>query len=112
MFINVFKIMNKLVLNLLKNYSTRLALIRRFSESNNKIKLILYTKSNCSLCDEAKEFIEDNYPNKFAIEEVDITKDRALFRKFKLDIPVFYHNGELLMQHKADKTKLDSLINK
>ena len=106
-------LLNKLIVNHLINNPTSLSIIRRLSESNNnKIKLVLYTKSNCSLCDEAKELIEDNYPNKFLIEEVDITKDRALFRKFKLDIPVFYHDGELLMQHKADKSKLDSLIHK
>lgn len=80
--------------------------------STDFIKLTLYTKSNCSLCDHAKEMIDELYPNKFLIEEVDITKDRALFRKFKLDIPVFYHNGLFLMQHKVDTNALDSLIQK
>ena len=88
-------------------------IIRNFSQfikNENKIKLTLYTKSNCSLCDTAKEYIEENYPNKFLIEEVDITKNQVLFRKFKLDIPVFYYNGHLLMQHRADKNILDNLI--
>ena len=57
--------------------------------------------------------IEDNYPNKFLIEEVDITKNnRELFRKFKLDIPVFYYDGQLLMQHKVDMNALNNLLNK
>jgi hypothetical protein len=82
------------------------------SNDEYKIKLILYTKSNCSLCDQAKEFIDENYPNKFVIEEVDITKDKTTFRKFKFDIPVFYHNGEFLMKHRADTARLDDLIKK
>jgi hypothetical protein len=85
------------------------SLTQNFNNSE-KILLTLYTKSKCSLCDNAKEFIEENYPNRFTIEEVDITKDRVLFRKFKLDIPVFYYKGNFLMKHKADKTVLDKLI--
>ena len=86
---------------------------RRISQNfknNQKILLTLYTKPMCSLCDSAKEFIEENYPNRFTIEEVDITKDRVLFRKFKLDIPVFYYKGNFLMQHKADKNVLDKVV--
>ena len=75
-----------------------------------KIKLTLYTKDNCSLCDEAKEIIEETYPLKFEIEDVDITKNRELFRKFKLDIPVFYYNGQFLMKHRVDHQALKSLI--
>jgi hypothetical protein len=82
------------------------------SNNEKKIKLTLYTKSNCSLCDQAKEYIDDNYPNKFVISEIDITKDKTIFRKFKLDIPVFYHNNEFLMKHRADKSALDDLIKK
>ncbi|CAF0827129.1 unnamed protein product [Brachionus calyciflorus] len=88
-------------------------IFRRFSSNqteNDLIKLTLYTKKNCSLCDQAKEIIEDSYPDTFEIEEVDITKDRELFRKFKLDIPVFYFKDQFLMQHKVDKTALDKLI--
>jgi glutaredoxin len=77
------------------------------------IKLTLYTKEDCSLCEEAKEIIEESYPNKFAFEEVDITKNnRELFRKFKFEIPVFYYNGQLLMKNKVDKKALDDLLKK
>ena len=74
------------------------------------IRLVLYTKANCELCDVAVDFIEDHYPDVFSIESVDITKNRDLWRKFKLDIPVFYHEGQLLMQHRADPVALESLI--
>ena len=41
---------------------------------------------------------------------MDITKNRDLFRKFKLDMPVFYYNGQFLMKHKVDHKALDNLI--
>ena len=81
------------------------------TQKSQLIRLTLYTKKNCSLCDEAKETIEELYPNRFTFEEVDITKNKELFRKFKLDIPVFYYNGAFLMQHRANKEALDKLIN-
>lgn len=74
------------------------------------IKLTLYTKKNCSLCDQAKEIIDDLYPETFEIEEIDITKNKELFNKFKFDIPVFYYKDTFLMQHKVDKTALEKLI--
>ncbi len=82
----------------------------QLSSNRTPIKLTLYTKNNCQLCDTAKEFIEENFPNRFLIEEIDITKDKQLFRKFKLDIPVFYHGSNFLMQHKVDRNVLESLI--
>lgn len=77
----------------------------------SQIKLVLYTKEDCSLCDEAKDLIEEMYPEKFLIEEVDITKNnREIFRKYKLDIPVFHHDGKFLMKHRVDTKALDDLI--
>ena len=91
----------------------RFSFIRKYTQQHkpNQIKLILYTKKECQLCDEAKEGIETSYPKRFSIEEIDITKDRTLFRKFKFDIPVFYYDDKFLMQHKMDKNALDKLIN-
>ena len=82
------------------------------SSSKTRIRLTLYTKPECSLCDKAKEDLEETYGDLFELEEVNILKSRDLFRKFKLDIPVFYFNGEFLMQHKIDRQKLDDLIKK
>jgi hypothetical protein len=74
------------------------------------IRLKLYTKANCSLCDQAKNDLDHYYNGQFVIEEVDITESKALFRKFKFDIPVFHYNNEFLMQHKIDRHVLDKLI--
>ena len=91
--------------------SSMVKLARGFASTVEPIKLVLYTKEDCSLCDTAKEQIEDQYPGQFVIEEVDITKNnRELFRKYKLDIPVFHFNGEFLMQHRVDTEALDKLV--
>ena len=77
-------------------------------KNNSKIMEILKPKIqklknlHSVLRNQAKEIIEETYSSKFLIEDVDITKNRDLFRKFKLDIPVFYYNGEFLMKHRVD----------
>ncbi len=112
----ISKEMNRLsILNLLILKKSKLKLQYSFyslSSNKNRIRLTLYTKPECSLCDKAKDDLIETYGDLFELEEVNILKSRDLFRKFKLDIPVFYFNGEILMQHKIDKLKLDDLIKK
>lgn len=65
--------------------------------------LTLYTKENCSLCDEALEVLRP-YKHRFQLEEVDIKKkeNKDWFNKYRYDIPVFHFNGKFLMKHKVD----------
>ncbi len=96
---------------LAKKFSKTRAFTSGIKSLSVQIKLVLYTKEDCSLCETAKEQIEEQYPNQFIIEEVDITKNnRELFRKYKYDIPVFHYNGEFLMMHRVDTKALDKLI--
>ena len=67
----------------------------------DKIKLQLYTKADCPLCDEAKESLEllaAQFP--IQIEEIDITADLGLFTKYKELIPVLELEGERLFIHR------------
>ena len=77
----------------------------------DKIKLQLYTKADCPLCDEAKESLEllaAQLP--IQIEEIDITANLGLFTKYKELIPVLELEGKRLFVHrihiKALKRKL------
>ena len=66
----------------------------------DKIKLQLYTKTDCPLCDEAKEALEllaVRLP--IQIEEIDITTNLGLFTKYKELIPVLELEGERLFVH-------------
>lgn len=53
------------------------------------LRVTLYTKSECGLCDEAHEMLKglsDAYPHQLAI--VDIEKDEALWRRYASSVPV------------------------
>lgn len=65
------------------------------------IKLQLYTKTDCPLCDEAKKSLESlaaQFP--IQIEEIDITVNLGLFIKYKELIPVLELQGEQLFVHR------------
>lgn len=61
----------------------------------NPIKITMYSKENCSLCDKAKEVlmsIHEEIP--LEINEVDIYKDDVLLEKYQIMIPVVEIDGE------------------
>ena len=72
------------------------------------IQLQFYTKSDCPLCDEAKEVLEsvEAKMSFIAIEEIDITKDLRLFTKYKHLIPVLELDGQQLFVHRVPRWKL------
>ena len=77
----------------------------------DKIKLQLYTKADCPLCDEAKNSLESLAAQcPIQIEEIDITANLGLFTKYKELIPVLELDGKQLFVHrihvKALKRKL------
>ena len=66
------------------------------------IKLQLYTKTDCPLCDEAKaslELLAAQFP--IQVEEIDITRNLGLFTKYKELIPVLELEGERLFVHRV-----------
>ena len=52
--------------------------------------IILYTRPNCSLCEQAKATLAD-FQNRFPyrLVEVDITADEAAYALYRYRIPVF-----------------------
>jgi glutaredoxin len=71
------------------------------------IKLQLYTKSDCPLCDEAKDALRQvkaQFP--IQVEETDITADLGLFIKYKNLIPVLEMEGRRLFVHHIDTRRL------
>ena len=67
----------------------------------DKIKLQLYTKADCPLCDEAKESLEPLAAQlPIQIEEIDITANLGLFTKYKELIPVLELEGKRLFVHR------------
>lgn len=73
----------------------------------DKIKLQLYTKADCPLCDEAKESLKPftaRFP--IRIEEIDITANLGLFTKYKELIPVLELEGKRLFVHRINAKAL------
>ena len=61
------------------------------------MKVTLYSKENCSLCDKGKKILEELQEEiQFSIEEVDIYKDDTLLEKYQIMIPVAEVDGEML----------------
>ncbi|XP_047634493.1 glutaredoxin-like protein C5orf63 homolog isoform X2 [Phacochoerus africanus] len=93
----------------LAQYSFQL-LWRNVSASKTALPVLtLFTKDPCPLCDEAKEVLEP-YKNR----EVDITlpENSAWYERYKLDIPVFHLNGQFLMMHRVNISKLEKQLQK
>jgi len=74
------------------------------------IKLTLFTKKNCGLCEEAKEEIQSIKVENLEIEEIDIYSDDALLEEYQLMIPVVQINGEIVAYGKIHKSDILNAI--
>ncbi|GMB09073.1 glutaredoxin-like protein DUF836 [Thermolongibacillus altinsuensis] len=61
------------------------------------MKVVVYSKQNCCLCDQAKKaLIELQKEMPFQLEEIDIYEDDRLLEKYQLMIPVVEIDGEVI----------------
>ncbi|MFP3125183.1 glutaredoxin family protein [Ectobacillus funiculus] len=59
------------------------------------MKVVLYSKGECCLCDNAKAILRELQKEfSFQVEEVDIYKDDALLEKYQIMIPVVEIDGK------------------
>ncbi|WP_214884888.1 MULTISPECIES: glutaredoxin family protein [unclassified Exiguobacterium] len=75
------------------------------------MKLTLYKRENCSLCDEAVvmlEWLQEDYP--IEIEQIDITGDEVLEEKYLFEIPVLIYEGETICQGRYDDNKVEDFV--
>ena len=80
-------------------------------EGMTKMKLTLYKRDNCSLCDEALvmlEWLQEDYP--IELEQIDITGDEDLEAKYLFEIPVLIHEGEVISQGRYDDNKVEDFV--
>ena len=71
------------------------------------VPLVLYTRSNCPLCDEMKaELGRVRLPRPVEVREVDIAGDAALEKAYGLSIPVLAIGGEPLFRGRLDPAEL------
>jgi glutaredoxin len=75
------------------------------------IKLTLYTKPDCCLCDEALAALERVRAERpFELEAVDISGDPDLVRRYGERIPVVHVSGIPTFEYRVDEEELVQLL--
>jgi glutaredoxin len=70
-------------------------------------QLILYTKSDCELCHEAKIALSAlSQELTFVVVEIDITTDPTLYDAFRTEIPVGFLDGRKVFKYRVDAALL------
>jgi glutaredoxin len=72
----------------------------------SKARVVLYTKTNCELCEKMKEQMAlANCDELYTLEEVDIEKDAEAYARYRYEIPVLCIDGVEAFRHrlKADE---------
>lgn len=70
-------------------------------------KVVIYSRANCHLCEEAeknvREVLEEIH---FGLEVIDINGDQELERLYSEEVPVITINGDVHDYYKVDKQRL------
>ena len=75
------------------------------------VKLLIYSKPQCRLCDEMKEVIKAvSEKLRIELKEIDITSDRELEMEFSQDIPVLVYGEIIIARHRITKKTLSDKI--
>ena len=65
------------------------------------VQVILYTRPECSLCEEMKEVMSGSgCDGLYTLEELDIQSDPELFARYQYEIPVLFINGVEAFRHR------------
>jgi glutaredoxin len=76
-------------------------------------RAVLYGKPGCHLCEEARAAVERVRARRpFDLEEVDVTLDPALHRRYGERIPVLELDGEELFQYFVDEAALAERVDR
>jgi glutaredoxin len=71
------------------------------------LKLTIYSKKDCHLCEEAKAILS-KYP--VELEEIDIEDNAELYEKYRYEIPVIFLDDRKIFKYKVDERKLQRLL--
>ncbi|EFN85668.1 Acetyl-CoA acetyltransferase, mitochondrial [Harpegnathos saltator] len=76
------------------------------------LKLTLYTKQSCPLCDGLKKELRLRFTGRYKLEEVDISAEgnERYYNQYRNDIPVLFADGQYLCKHRLDADLLESRL--
>lgn len=73
--------------------------------------IVIYTRRECGLCDEAKHAIAPIAKRLgLNIELIDVDSDPELMKLYGLEVPVVFVNGRKAFKYRVDTAKLESLL--
>jgi len=66
----------------------------------NKARVVIFSRPNCHLCEEAKQIMQaSGCVDEYTLEEINIESDTELLRRYRFDVPVIMINGEEAFRH-------------
>jgi glutaredoxin len=79
------------------------------------VRLTIYSKPGCHLCDEMKSLVhriiaEQSSDRAIALEEIDISSDSALLDRYGLEIPVLFIDGKKVAKYRVSETELTRML--
>lgn len=70
------------------------------SSTANKAHVVIYSRPNCHLCEEAKQIMQaSGCVDEYTLDEINIESDAELLRRYRFDVPVIMINGVEAFRH-------------
>ena len=103
------------------NYPRQWAWMHKFARKHRKgvkrvdygklPKVVIYSKKECCLCDEAKDIIKKiSHRFPLNVEEVNISDDEEKMEKYGREVPVIFIEGKKLFKLKVEKNRFQDRI--
>ena len=76
-----------------------------------KVRVVLYTKPGCGLCEEMKKEMNDaGVESLYTLEEVNIEGDAELFARYRYEIPVLCINEVEAFRHRLNAEEFRAYV--
>ena len=78
------------------------------------MRLVIYSKIDCHLCDEMKTIVRrvTGCRADVTVEEIDIAGDRALMDLYGLEIPVLTLDGRKIAKYRISESELTKILDR
>lgn len=71
------------------------------SSPADKVRVVIYSRPGCHLCEEAKQAIQTaECSEEYTLEEINIESDPELLRLYRYEIPVITLDGQEAFRHR------------
>lgn len=75
--------------------------------------IVIYTRRECGLCDEAKDLVAPIAARRgLALELIDVDRDPLLAERFGLEVPVVFVHGRKAFKYRVDTGRLETLLDR